>query len=391
MQKFVIVKVSAILVFLIASNLNSQELPPHDHKAMEAEKTPELGLHGGHKLSYTPAGLMLPHFHSDGGWMAEYMYMGMNMNSIYSGSGKKDPYGVLYGTNVPYQVVLGSSGHNHGTAGSGVDPFPNFTPQTLNFTPYRYMSTPVKMIMEMHMASLMKSVSDNITLTFLLPYSVNSMEMLSSDLEKTTMTTKGVGDISFLMDWKVYQKGENTFFVRFGIGLPTGSINEKKFMPMMDKVKVPYNMQLGSGSVSSYVGLGYFYDSTKVSAGFFTQGIFRNGTNPSGFKMGNKFENSIWIAYELFEWFIPSLRIAYHLWENVQGSDPAMNPYMDPQNDPNLQGGRRIDLLIGGTVRNPRWRNLRMGFEVGKAVYQNLNGPQMGVDSILNFKVQLMF
>lgn len=391
-------KIIAILLFICSRYTYAQKSVQHNHAEMiEGNKAVEE--HSGHKMPYTPAGLMLPHLgcHSSGSansaqscssWMVEYMYMGMAMNSLLTGRSVKDPYGVLYLPNTSYQVGL-ASGHNHGAATQAIDPFPNFTSQTLNTTQYRYMSAPVSMIMEMHMLSLMKSITEKISLSLLLPYATNKMEMLSSDLEKTTMGTKSVGDITVLMDWQLLHKESHTVFVRLGESLPTGSIGEKRFMPMMGNVKVPYNMQLGAGSYSTILGLGYYFDLTRFSMGLFAQGIFRGSANHSGYKLGNRYESSAWVSYAALKWILPSVRISYSLWENVQGGDAEIYPLMDPQNDPLHQGGRRADILPGIMIQ--LGENIRLFLEGGKPFYQHLNGPMLGTDGIFNLKVQAMF
>ena len=351
----------------------------------------------------TPAGLMLPHIHNSNDWMVDYMYMQMDMRSLYNGNNVEDPNKYLAG--IEYNPTIGSipssqlgTGAIHDHSGTTTntsttpDPLPSYYVASLNPNSYRYMSMPVAMKMEMTMISLMKNISDKTAIMIMLPYMNNSMQMISGNLEKSFMRTQGIGDIGLTLAHKLLEKESHTINVQLGITIPTGSIDEKNTMPLMGKVKSPYNMQMGTGTYNTIPAISYIFKKEKFSLGSFVQVTLRNGKNDNGYRFGNRYEFSLWTSYLLLNWLAPTLRITSSKWDNISGADPNLDPTMDPQNDPNRQGGRRIDLLGGVNFYFPSFsEKMKAGFEIGKPIYQHLNGPQMGTNSLFNFRFQASF
>ena len=349
-----------------------------------------------------PAGLMLPHVQKTNDWMVDYLYMQMGMHTLYNGGNKVDAGNYLAG--IQYNPTIGTipesqatTGviHNHtGTTTNSTtpDPFPSYYIASLNPNPYRYMAMPISMTMEMTMISLMKNINDKMAIMIMLPYLNNSMQMLSGNYEKSFMRTQGVGDIGITLSYKLIEKDAHTVNLQFGISLPTGSIDAKNTMPLMGKVKSPYNMQLGTGTYNAIPGISYIYNKGKLNLGSFGQITLRNGKNDNGYRFGNRYEFSLWTSYAVLDWLAPTLRITSLKWDNISGADSSLDPTMDPQNDPNRQGGRRIDLLIGGNFYFPSIsEKIKAGLEFGKPAYQHLNGPQLGANTLFNFRLQASF
>jgi hypothetical protein len=160
----------------------------------------------------------------------------------------------------------------------------------------------------------------------------------------------------------------------------------------MGKIKSPYNMQLGTGTYNTIPGISYTFTKGKFNLGSFGQITLRNGKNDSGYRFGNRYEASLWTSYALLDWLAPTLRITSLKWDNISGADSSLDPTMDPQNDPNRQGGRRIDLLAGVNFYFPSIsEKMKAGLEFGKPLYQHLNGPQLGVNTLFNFRFQATF
>ena len=61
-----------------------------------------------------------------------------------------------------------------------------------------------------------------------------------------------------------------------------------------------------------------------------------------------------------------------------------------PTADPNLRGGTRVDLSVGANFRIPK-TGANIGVEFGTPVYQNLDGPQLGVAWFANAGIQFTF
>lgn len=364
-----------------------------DSKDHNADSAP----HSHGKILGMPAGLMVPHIHGSKEWMIDYMYMSMDMNEMYVGGKAQDPSKYLIGLQPNYSLSVSTSSgvHNHtGTSNASADasPLPSLYTPVLNTSPYRYMSVPQKMKMEMTMLSVMKNITDKFSVMIMIPYVNNSMKMLSGNYESSFMRVQGVGDVSVTGVFQFFRKDSHRINLQLGISLPTGSIDEKNLMPLMGESRSPYNMQPGSGTYNTIPGIAYLFSNGKWNAGSFTQAVLRNAKNSNGYRFGNRYETSAWISYSFWEWAAPILRVTYSKWDNISGADSALDYKMDPQNDPNLQGGRRMDVLAGMNFTVPSIsEKLKAGLEFGKPVYQHLNGPQMGATSLFNFRLQYVF
>lgn len=369
----------------------------HHSDSKEHSHSQEPVSHSHGNVLGMPAGLMVPHIHGSKEWMIDYMYMSMDMNEMYVGGKAQDPSKYLIGLQPNYSLSVSTSSgvHNHSgasTASSDASPLPSLYTPVLNTSPYRYMSVPQKMKMEMTMLSVMKNITDKFSVMIMIPYVNNSMKMLSGNYESSFMRVQGVGDLSLTGVFHFFRKDSHRINLQLGLSLPTGSIDEKNLMPLMGESRSPYNMQPGSGTYNTIPGIAYLFSSGKWNAGSFAQAVLRNAKNSNGYRFGNRYESSIWISYSFWEWAAPILRVTYSKWDNISGADSALDYKMDPQNDPNLQGGRRMDILAGMNFTVPSVsEKLKAGLEFGKPVYQHLNGPQVGATSLFNFRLQYMF
>ncbi|NUM41153.1 MAG: hypothetical protein HUU45_05905, partial [Leptospiraceae bacterium] len=185
----------------------------------------------------SPAGIMAPHAHEVGSWMIDYRYMGMNMYGLMNGKKSINEYATLYYQQHDPSVQMPSGSLITGSSLGNV--FPIMNPNS-----YHYMSVPGDMVMEMHMASLMTNVTENWMIMFMVPVVRNTMTMISSNFDKAPMSSGGVGDVSFSAAYRFFHNENHSLFWGMGLLMPTGSNDERDWMPMMGKQKVPYNMQL---------------------------------------------------------------------------------------------------------------------------------------------------
>jgi hypothetical protein len=185
----------------------------------------------------------------------------------------------------------------------------------------------------------------------------------------------------------------HAFFGGMGLGVPTGSIDERDWMPMMGKQKVPYNMQPGSGTFSLLPQFSYLGNHKRLSWGILSQATLRVGKNDSHYRFGNRYESSLWFSFLIFDSWSVSFRMQKQRWLNLSGSDTSLDPKMDPQNDPYRQGGMRTDALLGVNflVTGGILQGFRFGVEAGKPMWQTLNGPQLATRQIFNVFAQYSF
>ncbi len=106
-----------------------------------------------------------------------------------------------------------------------------------------------------------------------------------------------------------------------------------------------------------------------------------------------------WGARRLLPWLSASAGLGYSLWGNVKGDDDALAPSMPlpapvvPTADPHRQGGHQLDLALGlnTVVTGGPLRGNRFAIEVGRPLYQWLDGPKLETDWQLIAGWQLAF
>jgi len=299
---------------------------------------------------HAPIGVMGEHTHQKGELMLSYRYMYMQMKGMRNGT-----------NGISNQEVL-----------------------------EQFMVTPTDMDMQMHMFGAMYAVTDRLTLMGMIPYVKKSMNHLTRSGGRFKTTSDGLGDIKFSGLFKVLNWGNNNnVILNFGLSFPTGSIDIKDDTPMGDNQQLPYPMQLGSGTWDLLPGVTYNGRHDKIDWGGQALGVVRLGENDRNYTLGNRLNVTTWTAYNINYWLSGSFRLDWGFWGNIDGADPDLNPAVVPTADPDLQGGNRLDALVGLNFVNqagPKWlKGQRLAFEFGIPVYQDLDGPQLETDWIILF------
>jgi hypothetical protein len=324
----------------------------HQHAAPEAETSHNI-------FAYSH----LHHGHGDGMWMFEYRYMRMNMK------------GLLDGTDEVSASEVSQSNMAMTAPAAG----------------YEYMMAPTDMTMDMHMLMAMYDVTEQFTLMAMLNYLKNEMNMVMY-MEGMTepmsgmlpMESSGLGDTIVS---GAYNPNRSWSF-GLGLGIPTGSIDEKGRMMEGDpETRLPYTMQLGSGTYDLIPTVAYNADAGSINYGGQGTFVYRTGENDNGYRLGHRLEVSGWLKYAFAARGVATSRLTYTMWGNVDGQDEQVDPMMSPDANPNTQGGIRTDLYLGVAGFKNGWL---VSGEVGVPIYQDLNGPQLKTTSLIQLSVMYM-
>lgn len=328
--------------------------------------------HGAHKPvradGHAPIGVMGDHLHKKGEWMLSYRYMYMDME------------GSRIGTNrVSRQEIA-------------ADP--------------TIAVVPTKMAMQMHMLGAMYAPSDRITLMAMLPILDKDMDHITfaggdPDIVKGTFNTRatGLGDINLSSLIGIYNNGTTNIHLNAGLSLPTGSITERDDVlspmamgPQNPTLRLPYAMQLGTGTFDLLPGITLQSRSGDFSYGAQYMARIHLGTNDEGYSWGDKHELTAWAAYQWAPWISTSLRVIASTQDTIDGRDSQIGAPVQTA-DPDNYGGERIDLLGGVNLIVPSgtMKGHRFALEAGAPIYQDLNGPQMERDFTLTFGWQKAF
>ncbi|MHC4846295.1 MAG: transporter [Planctomycetota bacterium] len=235
------------------------------------------------------------------------------------------------------------------------------------------------------MVSLMHAPTDDTTLMVMIPKI--RKETRHRDMDGAfTSVAEGIGDVQFHALHVFHREGAHRFHFDAGVSAPTGSIDEGS-----GGMRDHYMQQLGSGTVDLMPGITYLGETEDWAWGTQLNMVVRLGENKHDYALGNRYGLTSWIMRRLQENLAVSLRLNAQHWGNVKGADPALDKTAISENDPQHQGGDRVDALVGLTFygTDGALEDHRIEFEMGWPVYQNLDGPQMQTDFIgmLSWKV----
>ncbi|MEM7779712.1 MAG: transporter [Pseudomonadota bacterium] len=337
--------------------------------------TPAHADEGGHinALDHAPIGVMGDHRHAKGEWMVSYRLMHMDMGGVQIGTDSVDPDTVV--TTVPNRF-FGNPGQ----------------PPTLRIVP-------TSMRMDMHMAGVMYGLSDQVTLMVMANYWSKEMDhityqggMGTTQLGTFRTSPAGFGDtkVSALIGLT------DTVHINAGVSIPTGSNTQTDdiLTPMGGNptVRLPYPMQLGTGTWDLEPGITYRDQNENFGWGAQIRGTVRLDDNSEGYSYGDRLMATTWVAASLTEGVALSGRIEAATLGRVDGIDPMIMGPVQTAN-PDFQGGDSVTGLVGinfaatgGTLKG--WR---LGVEGGIPIVQDLNGPQMPTDYTLTVGIQKSF
>jgi hypothetical protein len=218
----------------------------------------------------------------------------------------------------------------------------------------------------------------------------------------TTFTTRsdGIGDISATALIDLWKGDGHKVHANLGLSFPTGSISEQDKLPTSggSTVRIPYPMQLGSGSYELLPGVTYNGNANAWSWGAQARGTIRLNDNHATYRLGNEYALTGWGALELARWVSVSLRTEWTHNMNIDGRDESSSldpnaPPTVPTKDPGRQAAMRLDLLGGVNFMVPSGPLLgvRLALEAGLPICERLDGPALETDWIMTAGLQYAF
>jgi hypothetical protein len=320
------------------------------HAQEPAKKLSELSLEELMAVNIISLNVLGTHTHLAGQWMVSYEFMNMRMNGNRDGTAR-----------VSNQTVLD-----------------------------QFEVSPTDMTVQMHMPAVMYAPTNDLTLMAMLPLTRKSMNHIMRDGGAFSEESSGTGDLSLTALYTFFEAPEfrHRFLLNVSVSLPTGSINRT-----MDNLRMEYPMQLGSGSFEIAPGVTYLGQTRNWAVGAEAIPRLRLGENANGYRLGNQYRLSAWLARRLTEGLSASARIEGEVLQNIHGVDAALDPEDEPTKDVNIQGGKRLGVSIGLNLFAPTGplRGHRLSVEGTLPLYQSLDGPQLETDWQLRIAWQWIF
>jgi len=303
---------------------------------------------------------MADHTHAKGEIMFSYRFMSMHMEDLKRGTEDED-----------YANILIPNGG-------------------------KYMVTPIKMPMKMHMLGAMYAPSNKVTLMAMINYVSMEMDHITAMGVAFTTESSGFGDAKIGAIYKVFNKKRQQLHTSLLISLPSGAIDNKYVTPASDgeDVILPYPMQIGSGTFDAELGVTYLSQSgANLSFGSQLKGLFRTGKNDTNYRYGNRYNLNNWVAYKAANWISFSARLEGLVVGKIEGMNPDLNPMMVITADPRNSGGKYLNSGVGFNlyVPNGSLKNMRFGFEFAIPLAQHLNGVQLKQQEIITMGAQYSF
>ena len=341
-----------VAITLFCFNLNAQE------------NNEEENLWNAHRASsHAPIGVMGDHTHHKGEFMVSYRYMTMFMKDLrYNENDVND-----------------------------------------DFVYQNYMTSPQEMTMGMHMLGAMYTPSDRLTFMAMANYITNDMDLtmrMTGDMGMTMDTdfstaSSGFGDVSISALVQLLNKNKQALHAEFGVGIPTGSIDEKDVTAMSngEEVILPYPMQIGSGSFSAKLGMTYLWQTEKLSGGAQANVKFFLNENDNDYRLGNQYLATSWLAYDATQSFSFSARAEANYVEQIEGYNPALNPMMVTTANTSNIGGMQLNYALGANYYFSKnaLKGLRFAAEVKLPAYQEPNGIQLKQQYSITLGTQYSF
>ena len=322
---------------------------------------PSLNNAAGH----APIGVMGDHAHDKGEWMLSYRFMHMDMQGNRTGTGNINADTIV--TDIPNRFF-----------GRPMQP------PTLRIVP-------TKMSMQMHMFGAMYAPTQWLTLMVMGMYVEKEMEHITYMGGKGTtrrgsfkVKTDGIGDTRLSGLIKIHEGHIHDVHINAGISLPTGSntMTHEILTPPGPRptVRVPYAMQMGSGTYDLIPGITWNGRSDQWYWGGQYLGEFRLGDDED-YSLGDKHTLSVWLNYQWQPFISTALRLQYETLGSIGGMDPMIAGLVQTA-DPDNYGGDVVNLNLGINLvgQAGELAGHRLAIEASLPLQRDLNGPQMETD-----------
>ncbi len=308
---------------------------------------------------HAPIGVMGDHLHGRGEFMLSYRFMPMGMSGLRDGTETLDD-----------QTALQTANPFFGNPDQ--PPFQRILPR--------------EMRMDMHMVGSMYGLTDRLTLMAMGMFTANTMTLDTHNMPgapigsfETTSSGYSGASVSAMVG---LADGAVRSHLILGLGIPGGSLDARgeALLPngMRREVRLPYAMQIGSGSFAALPGIVIQTTRGNLTFGGQLRGHLPLGDNSEDYRRGNHTLATGWFMLQPTPAVAFSLRVQADWMDALEGRD-AMIAGPVPTADPANYGGTRLSGYLGLNLAGQSGvlREHRLAFELGLPLYQDLNGPQM--------------
>ena len=271
-----------------------------------------------------------------------------------------------------------------------------FSPGTEARTDKNFPVVPTTITQEVHAIVASYNFERNIQVMISASYVKQSTNHISiiPGYDFFTINSSGIGDVSVIGSYDLSYSVDTSWQFGIGVSLPTGSIDKEGDTPRAPGLQqLPYTMQVGSGTYDMPINIAYTHVQNSFNWGAELAAKVRFGKNDRDYRLGDRVMFTGWIRFKNFQWVKPSVKLTFEHSGSIHGLDqellvPAAFPYPAPVTNPKLFGGQQANIILG--LRFPlKSARQSVDFELGKPIYQSLNGPQTRENIFYGIKYKL--
>ena len=229
--------------------------------------------------------------------------------------------------------------------------------------------------------------NDNWTFSAALPFHDKRMDNVTNTGQTFETKSSGVGDLVLGAIRSFPQGNGRTLLINLGLGCPTGSFTETDEDETGTAKLLPYVMQLGTGSWQLFPGVTWLADEGTWSWGASGQWRLHLDENSSDYTVGDTTRVSGWMSRQVAGNLSGYSGLQGYFCGDYSGQDPGLDPFENPLNDPDRQGGNRGDLL--GGLRYDLGPGDELELEVGVPIDEWVDGPQLSTTWFLGLALRL--
>lgn len=320
------------------------------------------------KTNLTPSSVMLSHLHEKNKWMISYSVMNMNTNGLINGN----------------KAIAEKEVYNN------------------------YLMLSDKMNMQMHMLMAMYGINNKLTVMSMFNYRINTMNMQMlptinssminmhhSTISNETMMNKGLSDIQLYALYGLYKNEWNQIILIGGLNLPMGSINQKGNQDDMSYAssRLPYMMQLGSGTFDILPGLSYSIQKNKWASGLQWNNAIRFYNNSHNYHLGNESVLHLWGAYSWLNLISSSVHFEVNSTGKIKGKDAQLYEFNEPSAHTKNYGGRFMQTYIGSSFisKNKILSHFKISAEYGFQLFYYYNGIESPLKNSINTSISYTY
>ncbi len=242
-----------------------------------------------------------------------------------------------------------------------------------------FQSAPFNLTQQRHLVSVQFAPMEYVTLIGRVPFIRNNMDQVNRNFDIFSSSSTGLGDVEVGALLNVYEEGPYKAHLSAMASVPTGSVTADG-TSAIGTGRLPYSMQLGSGTVDVMPSVTFQAMNQYGSVGFKGSGVLRVSDNSQGYTLGNRVTVTSWFSFPVSDQLSFSARMLWEKWDPISGSDPAhanaVSIVQDPSVFGELIGGSRLDLPLGVNlnIQNGLLAGHRLGLEAVFPVNENLDG-----------------